>query len=253
MRRATTTAVAALISGLSLTAGVLALSSGVSAAETVPAEIKGYAYTPEDITVATGDTVTWKNSDTAPHTVTSTSGGTLDSPNMAQGDSWSFTFTQPGTYPFYCAIHPDMKGTVTVTGTAAATPTTMAGHSMDAAPTTPTTATPASAAPASAGVVAPFWVHLEKAHLETSPGQQVSDALSVDQYVKTHTVLVEHMLEPLLDVTGPNVLAPFWVHLAKAHLETSPGQQVSDALALDQYVKTHTVLVEDMLAPVMGS
>jgi plastocyanin len=201
MRRPTTTAVAALISGLSLTAGILAFSGGVSAAETVPAEIKGYAYTPEDITVAVGDTVTWKNSDSAPHTVTSTSGKTLDSPNMAQGDTWSYTFTQPGTYPFYCAIHPDMKGTVTVTGTAApATTTTMAGHSMDTTTTTAATGTttPSTAAPTSAGVVAPFWVHFEKAHLETSPGDQVAQALSLDQYVKTHTVLVEDILSPIV-------------------------------------------------------
>jgi hypothetical protein len=36
------------------------------------------------------------------------------------------------------------------------------------------------------------------AHLETSPGQQVADALQIDRYIKTHTVMVEHMLEPLM-------------------------------------------------------
>lgn len=54
-----------------------------------------------------------------------------------------------------------------------------------------------AAASCSAGAIEPFWVHLEKAHLETSVGQQVSDALSVDQYVKTHTVLVEDMVSPI--------------------------------------------------------
>jgi hypothetical protein len=42
-----------------------------------------------------------------------------------------------------------------------------------------------------------FMQHFYAAHLETSPGQQVSDATDIDQYVKTHTVLVEHMLAPL--------------------------------------------------------
>jgi hypothetical protein len=124
----------------------------------------------------------------------------------------------------------------------------------------PTTTTPASGSPVvaaascSAGTVAPFWTHFEKAHLETSPGQQVADAASLDQYLKTHTVLIAEMLTPIIesalgDEDGPG---PFWTHFEKAHLETSPGQQVADALSLDQYVKTHTVLVEDLLSPIIG-
>ena len=49
-------------------------------------------------------------------------------------------------------------------------------------------------------LVDPFVVHFDKAHLETSPGQQVEQALNVDQYAKTHTVLVEDMLAPSSDV-----------------------------------------------------
>ncbi len=256
MRRPVAIAAAAL-SGLSLVAGVLLLSGGVSGAESVPADIKGYEFAPGDITVAVGDTVTWTNSDTAPHTVTSTGGGPLDSPTMQKGDTWGFTFTQAGSYPFYCAVHPDMKGTVTVTGAAAPTTTAMPGHGTEAPSTTapPTTAAPAApAAPAAGdGVIGPFWTHFEAAHLETSPGQQAADALALDQYVLTHTVLIENMLAPLLDLSGPNVLAPFWAHVKAAHLETSPGQQAADALDLDQYVKTHTVMIEDMLAPAVGS
>jgi hypothetical protein len=45
------------------------------------------------------------------------------------------------------------------------------------------------------------------------------------------------------------MIDPFIVHFDKAHLETSPGQQASQASDVDQYTKTHTVLVEDMLAP----
>ncbi len=260
MRRPTTT-VAAAVGCAALVAGGILVTGGVSGAETVPAEIVGYEYGPTDVTVEVGDTVTWTNSDTAPHTVTSTGSGPLDSPNMQKGDSWGFTFTQPGSYPYYCAIHPDMKGSVTVAGAAATTTTApMGGHVMEeptatVPPSTPTTTAPATpVAPEEPGVddgvVGPFWTHLQAAHLETSPGQQVADALSLDQYVLTHTVLVENMLAPLFGTGGP--VGTFWKHLQAAHLETSPGQQVADALSLDQYVLTHTVMVEDMLAPLVG-
>lgn len=125
--------------------------------------------------------------------------------------------------------------------------------------TTPTTSAPTVAPPVtvacSTGTVEPFWTHFEAAHLETSPGQQVSDALSLDQYVLTHTVLVENMLTPILEglVGTADQEGAFWTHFKAAHLETSPGQQVAEALSLDQYVLTHTVLVEQMLDPIVGT
>ena len=68
----------------------------------------------------------------------------------------------------------------------------------------------AAAMPASAGtsacvakeVLQPILDHVKAAHLETSPGQQVSDALNLDQYVKTHTVWLEQVLTPLLTQAG---------------------------------------------------
>ena len=249
---------------LGLAAGGLLLTGGSAGASTVPATIKGYAFDPPAMTVPEGTTVTWTNQDTAPHTVTSEGSGPLDSPNLQKGDSWSFTFTKPGTYAYYCAVHPDMKGTVTVTAaasstTVAAAPTTTMGMDMSppttASPTT-TAAPPPTGASSSPGLVegilSPFWVHLDKAHLEESPGQQVGQALDLDQYVLTHTVMVEQMLAPVFDLseTTSSILSPFWVHLDKAHLEESPGQQVGQALDVDQYAKTHTVMVEQMLAPV---
>ena len=195
---------------LGLAGGGLLLTGGSAGAATVPATIKGYAFAPAALTVPAGTTVTWTNQDAAPHTVTSEGSGPLDSPNLQKGDSWSFTFTTPGTYAYYCAVHPDMKGTVTVaaaaSSTTAAAPTTtmmdMGGSSppTTAAPTT-TVGSPAPTTSSSPGLVegvlSPFWVHLEKAHLEESPGQQVGQALDVDQYAKTHTVMVEQMLTPL--------------------------------------------------------
>ena len=96
-----------------------------------------------------------------------------------------------------------------------------------------------------------FMQHFYAAHLETSPGQQVAEALDVDQYTLTHTVLIENMLKPLLGgLTG--TMDAFMQHVYAAHLETSPGQQVADAVALDQYIKTHTVMIEDMIQPLSG-
>ena len=73
--------------------------------------------------------------------------------------------------------------------------------------------------------------------------------------MKTHTVLVEAMLTPIVEAVVGSAAGPgaFWTHFQAAHLETSPGQQAADALDLDQYVKTHTVLVEDMLSPIVGT
>jgi hypothetical protein len=101
----------------------------------------------------------------------------------------------------------------------------------------------------------PFIVHLDKAHLEESPGQQVAQALNVDNYVLLHTVMLEDMVMPVVAAVQ-NALTgvdPFIVHLDKAHLEESPGQQVEQLLNVDDYVKLHTVLVEDMLAPAFAS
>jgi hypothetical protein len=97
-----------------------------------------------------------------------------------------------------------------------------------------------------------FMAHFYAAHLETSLGQQVLDALSVDQYLGTHLVLVEQMVKPLIGGSSA-ALDKFLQHIYAAHLETSPGQQVADALALDQYALTHTVMIADMVRPLAGT
>jgi plastocyanin len=72
-------------------------------------------YSPDPVTVVVGfnSTVTWVNDDTAPHTVTANDAG-FDSGNVGPGESFTFTFTAPGTYQYYCAYHPWMTGTVVV-------------------------------------------------------------------------------------------------------------------------------------------
>ncbi|GAA1716190.1 cupredoxin family copper-binding protein [Fodinicola feengrottensis] len=218
--------------------------------------IMNYAFSPASLTVAVGDTVTWTNEDTAPHTVTVSSGPVMfASSNLQKGQSFTYTFSKPGTYAYYCAVHPDMKASVTVTGS---TPVPPSSPPPSSAP--PSSSPPASAPPTGGGgspctgldaAVTVFLQHFYAAHLEEGPGQQVGDILQLDQYVKTHTVLVEHLIQPL--VGGSNqALTVFLEHVYAAHLEASPGQQVADIANLDQYVKTHTVLIEHMIQPLAG-
>jgi plastocyanin len=80
-------------------------------------------YSPDVIHVVIGvnNTVVWTNNDNVTHTVTSTT-GVFDSGLLPPGQSWNYTFTYPGTFNYYCTIHPWMKGTVIVeapTGTTA--------------------------------------------------------------------------------------------------------------------------------------
>ena len=74
-------------------------------------------YSPDAITVVIGvnNTVVWVNNDDMPHTVTSTN-KLFDSGNLNPGDTFSYTFTSPGTYTYGCSYHPWMKGTVVVKG-----------------------------------------------------------------------------------------------------------------------------------------
>ena len=78
--------------------------------------IDNFAFSPANITVKKGTTVTWTNKDSATHTVTSTSGpASFDSGNLPNGKTYSFTFNTAGTYQYHCTIHSGMTGTVTVT------------------------------------------------------------------------------------------------------------------------------------------
>jgi plastocyanin len=80
------------------------------------AEIAG--FTLPSLTVQAGTTITWTNQDGVTHTATSgTPGspdGVWDSSGLPSGGSFSFTFEQPGEFPYYCRIHSTMRGTITV-------------------------------------------------------------------------------------------------------------------------------------------
>ena len=75
--------------------------------------ISGFAFNGPD-TVPVGTTVEVRNNDSAPHSWTSTE-GVFDSGTLAMSETFEFTFDEPGEYPFFCAIHPSMTGTITVT------------------------------------------------------------------------------------------------------------------------------------------
>jgi plastocyanin len=78
--------------------------------------ISNFAFAPAALTTKVGTTVTWTNKDAEAHTVTSQdSGGPLTSAALDTGQSYSYTFTRPGTYRYLCTIHPFMTATVTVT------------------------------------------------------------------------------------------------------------------------------------------
>jgi amicyanin len=198
-----------------------------------------FAYSPATLTITVGDTVTWTNHDSAPHNVVVSDGPEkFTSPTLQTGQSFSYTFTKAGTYAYYCSIHPNMKASVTVQGGGTEPP-----------PTTP----PGAGKCVSKQVLDTFMAHVKSAHLERGLLDQVTDILDINQYVLTHTVWVEQLLQPLYDGTGDqavkDALAPLIAHINSAHLERSPLQQVNDILAADQYVATHTAMIEAVVAP----
>ena len=79
-------------------------------------EIKNFAFSPAILTIKTGTTVTWMNQDGAVHQIASDAGTPVafTSDTLANGASYQFTFTQPGTYTYHCTVHPSMKGTIIV-------------------------------------------------------------------------------------------------------------------------------------------
>ena len=76
--------------------------------------VAGFAYEPQELTVAAGETVTWANDDEAGHTVTH-EGDAFGSETLARGGTFEHRFDRPGRYRYLCALHPEMRGTVVVT------------------------------------------------------------------------------------------------------------------------------------------
>ncbi len=163
-RRRGTYAAAATLVACGLVAGVGAAGAAQQAADT-PVAVVDTRYEPADVSIDTGDTVTWNTTSQAVHNVegenyTGPGGAAVaqawndyKTPLVSSG-SQSYTFVQPGTYTYYCLVHPEqMRGTIEVTGdpveptpTPSATPTT----TPSATPTTTPSATP-TATPGASG------------------------------------------------------------------------------------------------------
>lgn len=84
-------------------------------------DITDFSFQPATISVPVGTTVTWTNQDSVDHTVTSQD-GLFDSGIVGEGESFSYTFMEPGNYAYFCSIHPSMRGMVTVTSEAMVPP-----------------------------------------------------------------------------------------------------------------------------------
>ena len=98
-------------------AGLLLAPSGPARAQpqTGPhIEIKAHGYGIPELAVQPGTTVTWINHDDDPHTVTSTE-NVFRSPGIDTDETYSYTFTKPGKYVYYCSIHKGMAGEIDVT------------------------------------------------------------------------------------------------------------------------------------------
>ena len=81
--------------------------------KTYDVEIKDFAFSPTTITVPVGAKITWVNKDEEPHTVVSTSDA-FKSRALDTDEQFSFTFSKPGTYKYFCSVHPKMVATVVV-------------------------------------------------------------------------------------------------------------------------------------------
>ena len=88
-------------------------SAQTSAGAQVAVSIANFAFDPNPVSVAVGDTVTWTNNDGVPHTVTAND-GSFQSGTLQPGQSFSFTFTAPGSFAYHCEFHANMSGQVDV-------------------------------------------------------------------------------------------------------------------------------------------
>jgi len=84
------------------------------AAAEVPVDIRDFAYNPDPIEIAAGDTVTWTNQDQVPHTATGEDRDVLQSGTISPGASFSQVFAEAGEFGYFCEFHPNMSGTIVV-------------------------------------------------------------------------------------------------------------------------------------------
>jgi plastocyanin len=94
-------------------AAVLLLAVTTAQAADAGVAIDNFTFGPQELHVQAGTTVTWVNRDDIPHTVTSTTLA-FRSKALDTNDKFSFTFSTPGSYKYFCSLHPHMTGTIVV-------------------------------------------------------------------------------------------------------------------------------------------
>ncbi|GHG37042.1 MULTISPECIES: cupredoxin domain-containing protein [Amycolatopsis] len=171
--------------------------AGPAAAAAQQVMMQGYAFSPAALTVRVGDTVTWMQHDEAPHDVVTTSAPVaFRSPQLSAGQSWSYTFRQPGTYQYYCSVHPDMRASVTVLPAPTTAPPQPASSaprttpSRTAAAAVPVTTAPATSAPATTSAAA------------AAPAAPAAPATEPPPAVQQATAATPPTLDPMLLVAG---------------------------------------------------
>ena len=110
MKAAMTAGALGALVGAMLAGGVL-LADAQS--QTSAIAIDNFTFNPQTVTVKAGTTITWTNKDDIPHAVAAV-GKQFKSKVMDTDNSYSFTFTTPGSYAYFCSLHPHMTGTIVV-------------------------------------------------------------------------------------------------------------------------------------------
>ena len=103
-------AVSVMVALIALPTVEMSISAGPEAAEV---KIDNFSFTPTTLRVKTGTQVTWTNGDDIPHTVVSDD-QSFKSKVLDTDQKFTFTASKPGTYPYFCSIHPKMTGKVVV-------------------------------------------------------------------------------------------------------------------------------------------
>lgn len=95
-------------------AAVITADDTARAADRQVVRIQNFAFSPRELRVTAGTTVVFENDDDIPHEVVSTDGA-FRSKALDTGDTYAFTFSKVGDFPYFCGLHPHMQGKVTVT------------------------------------------------------------------------------------------------------------------------------------------
>jgi amicyanin len=104
---------AVLFAILLLLGAAVSRTAAAADSATIAVQIDNFSFTPQEIRVKAGTTITWTNRDDIPHTVVSTEEA-FKSKALDTDDKFTTTLTKPGTYAYFCSIHPKMTGKIVV-------------------------------------------------------------------------------------------------------------------------------------------